>query len=92
MYQPALAALHLWTDSATARHSPGRKSEDEAQFCLTRAAVETQRAEEATHPAAQRAHAQMAALYRQRALDAQMNDGDIHDWPGEGGNFLPNYG
>jgi len=92
MYQPALAALHPWTDAATAKDLRGPSADDEAHYCLARAAVEARRAEEATHPAARRVHAQMAALYRQRAVGAQKDDGEIYGLLGGDGNLVPEYG
>ena len=91
MYQPALAAVHLWIDAATPNNLPGPNADEEASYCRARAAIEGRCAAEATHPAARRAHEQMAALYHLRAGDAQVGAEEIHGWLGEGGNLLPDY-
>ena len=44
-----------------------QSTSNEADYCLARALVEVQRAEEAAHPAARDAHLQMAMLYRLEA-------------------------
>ena len=74
MYQPAREILHLWPDAEAPRNLPRPSANAEAGYCLMRAAVEAQRAVEATHPLAQRAHQQMASLYRQRALASSVGE------------------
>jgi hypothetical protein len=49
---------------------PERIGAAEAAYCRARAMVEAKRTAEASHPAARKAHLQMAALYSRRALAA----------------------
>ena len=66
---------------------PRRAADDEAGYCLARAEAEAQWAGEATHPAARRAHLQLVAIYRRRALDAQQAQAaEIQVWVSEGGS------
>jgi hypothetical protein len=68
-----------------------RAAEDEAGYCLARAEAEARWAGEATHPAARRAHLQLVAIYRRRALDArQAQTAEIEDWVSEGGSVPAN--
>jgi hypothetical protein len=58
-----------------------RLADDEAAYCLSRAESQARWASEATHPAARRAHLQLVAIYRRRALDArQAQAAEIQDW------------
>jgi hypothetical protein len=68
-----------------------RAAEDEAGYCLARADAEARWAGEAIHPAARRAHLQLVAIYRRRALDArQAQAAEIQDWVSEGGSIPAN--
>jgi hypothetical protein len=72
------------------RPAPRQVREDEADYCRARAAAEARRADEAAHPAARAAHAELAARYRERALAAQQVEaGEIQDWMNEGGSWRP---
>jgi hypothetical protein len=62
-------------------------ADDEAGYCLARAEAEARWADEATHLAARRAHLQLVAIYRRRALEArQAEAAEIQVWVSEGGS------
>jgi hypothetical protein len=70
---------------------PRRAADDEEGYCLARAEAEARWAGEATHPAARRAHLQLVAIYRRRALDARQSEAvEIRDWVSEGGSVSAN--
>ena len=71
---------------------PSRGSEDdEVGYCLARAAAEARWAGEAAHPAARRAHLELVAIYRRRALEARQGQSvEVQDWLSEGGRVPPN--
>jgi hypothetical protein len=82
----------MWLSVAQAARDahefPLRSAEDdEVGYCLARAAVEARWADEAAHPAARRAHLELVALYRRRALESrQAQSAAIQDWVSEGGS------
>jgi hypothetical protein len=81
------ARAALWTVEKPHEFPSRKDAGSEADYCLARAAAEARWAEEATSPAAHRAHLHLAALYRRRAMDAgQAEAGEIQAWVNEGGS------
>jgi hypothetical protein len=67
----------------------GPARDDEAEYWLTRAVEQSQRALDAACPAARAAHLALTTLYRRRALSAGRDNDRVQDWPGEGMAALP---